>query len=287
MQNMARNLTVLSKLLVGLLLIGSGKILAQDESAEQIKKLILSGEAFRIDGHPAFILWPKESLRKQPQPWVFYAPTLPDYPDENEKWMHQQFLDAGVAVAGIDAGEAYGSPESCTIFERLFEELTQRRRFSAKPCLLGRSRGGLWVSSWACDLPNRFAGLAGIYPVFDFRTYPGLEKAAAAYKLTPDELTKRNAEFNPINRVDILARAKLPTFIIHGHQDTVVPLKENSATFADAYKVAGAESSIKLLVIEGQGHNLWEGFFRCQELVDFVIEKSKQGADAATTSPSK
>ena len=27
-----------------------------------------------------------------------YAPTLPAYPDSHEKWMHEQFLAAGVAV---------------------------------------------------------------------------------------------------------------------------------------------------------------------------------------------
>ena len=251
---------------------------AQDEQAESIKKLILPGEAIRIDGRPAFILWPEESLRKQPQPWVFYAPTLPDYPDENEKWMHQQFLAAGVAVAGIDAGEAYGSPASCEIFERLFAELTEHRGFSTKPCLLGRSRGGLWVSSWACEHPDRFAGLAGIYPVFDFRTYPGLEKAAAAYQLSPDELTRRNDEFNPIKKMEKLARAKLPVFIIHGDQDEVVPLEPNSQAFADTYRAAGAKSAIELVVVEGQGHNLWEGFFHCQKLIDFVVARAKSGA---------
>lgn len=245
-------------------------------TSEPIKKLILPGESFRIDGHPAFILWPEESLRKQPQPWVFYAPTLPDYPDENEKWMHEQFLAAGVAVAGIDVGEAYGSPESCAVFDKLYDELTERRGFAQRPCLLGRSRGGLWVTSWACSHPDRFSGLAGIYPVFDFRTYPGLEKAAAAYELTTDELTRRNNELNPIQKMVALARARLPVFIIHGDQDTVVPLAENSATFAATYHAAGADDALELIVASGQGHNMWEGFFRCQPLVDFVVKHATE-----------
>ena len=84
--------------------------LMQSLQADEIKKLVLPGEAFRVEGRPAFILSPEEPLRKTPQPWVFYAPTLAGYPDEHEKWMHQQFLSAGVAVAGIDVGEGYGSP---------------------------------------------------------------------------------------------------------------------------------------------------------------------------------
>ena len=69
------------------------------QEANETKKLILPGESFLVENRPAFILWPVELLRKTPQPWVFYAPTLAGYPDGHEKWMHQQFLDAGVAVA--------------------------------------------------------------------------------------------------------------------------------------------------------------------------------------------
>ena len=58
-----------------------------------------------LEQRPAFILWPEESKRSKPQPWVCYAPTLAGYPDSHEKWMHEQFLAAGVAVAGIDVGD--------------------------------------------------------------------------------------------------------------------------------------------------------------------------------------
>ena len=41
----------------------------------------------------------------------WYAPTLPGLPGPEEKWMvFQKFLDAGMAIAGIDAGESFGSP---------------------------------------------------------------------------------------------------------------------------------------------------------------------------------
>jgi acetyl esterase/lipase len=69
-------------------------ISAQD-SEKLVKNLILPGESFRIQNRSAFILWPEKAQRKSPQPWVMYGPTLPAYPDRHEKWMHQQFLDAG------------------------------------------------------------------------------------------------------------------------------------------------------------------------------------------------
>lgn len=249
-----------------------------DPKPDPVKTLILPGESFLVENRPAFILWPENSLRSTPQPWVFYAPTLAAYPDSHEKWMHEQFLAAGIAVAGIDVGEAYGSPASRKLFDTFYTEMVDKRGLAKKPCLLGRSRGGLWVTAWACDHPERFSGLAGIYPVFDFRTYPGLNNAAPAYAMSPEELAKNLEQLNPISRMDVLAKAKLPALMIHGDEDTVVPLKENSQTFADTYQKHGAEKSVELIVVKGQGHNFWEGFFRCQALIDFVIARAKAGA---------
>lgn len=280
--------TIVLSRIVGLLLCGvqiaiNATTVWGDESPKQeskpaeVKKLILPGESFLVKDRPAFILWPKEELRTTPQPWVFYAPTLEGYPDQHEKWMHEQFLNAGVAVAGIDVGEGYGCPASRELFDAFYEHCVTEKHLSTTPCLLGRSRGGLWVSSWACDHPERFSGLAGIYPVFDFRAYPGIDKAAPSYGLSKEELSRRSEELNPISRSEAIAKARLPVFIIHGDEDVIVPLKENSQTLLETYQKAGAESAISLVVAKGQGHNYWEGFFRCQELVDFVIRHAKQG----------
>ena len=253
----------------------SGSLAAQEKA---VKDLILPGDSFLIQERPAFVMLPEKEKRTEPQPWVMYAPTLPGYPDSHEKWMHEQFLAAGVAVAGIDAGEAYGSPRGTDLMAALYEELTQKRGFAAKPCLLGRSRGGLWASAFAIAHPDKVAGIAGIYPVFDLRTYPGLERAAPAYGLTPEELEARLATHNPIARADVLAKAKIPVCIIHGDRDDVVPLKQNSAELAAIYEREGAGDAVQLIVAEGQGHNFWEGFFRCQELIDFAIRRAKAGA---------
>lgn len=262
-----------------LLLASISQVVTAQTATDGPKKLILPGESFLIDGKPAFILWPAADKQKQPQAWVMYSPTLPGYPDQHEKWMHEQFLAAGVAVAGIDAGEAYGSPSGRNAMSLLYDELTQRRGFAEKPCLLGRSRGGLWASSWAIENPQRVAGIAGIYPVFDLRAYPGLEKAAPAYQLTKPELEASLAMHNPIAKADSLAKAKVPFYIIHGDEDTVVPLATNSAALQAIYQQNGSSDVFELLVIKGQGHNFWEGFFRCQALVDFVVKRAIAGAN--------
>ena len=84
--------------------------------------------------------------------------------------MHQQFLAAGIAVAGIDVGEAYGSPASRKLFDQFFEQQAE--------------------------------------------------------------------QLNPIARMEAIAKARLPVFIVHGDDDKVVPLKENSGTVLEAYQKA-------------------------------------------------
>lgn len=244
---------------------------AQDVQDQPRKDLVLPGESWQIGEHTAFILWPEPAKRRQPQPWVMYAPTLPGYPDSYEKWMHQKFLDAGIAVAGIDMGEAYGSPAGTDGLTSLYEHLVTDRGFATKPCLFGRSRGGLWVSSWAIRHPDKVAGIIAIYPVFDLTTYPGLERAAPAYGLTAQDLAQELSKWNPIARADVLANAKIPMAIIHGDVDTVVPLEPNSQTMARIYSDAGVASLMHLEIVSGQGHNHWQGFFRSQSLVDHAI----------------
>ena len=60
---------------------------------------------------------------------------------------------------------------------------------------------------------------------------------------------------------------------IHGDRDTVVPLEANSAELARRYRRSGGD--MRLLVIEGRGHDMWPGWFRSRELVDFVIARAK------------
>jgi pimeloyl-ACP methyl ester carboxylesterase len=80
---------------------------------------------------------------------------------------------------------------------------------------------------------------------------------------------------NPIDRVGVLARSKVPVFLIHGDEDEVVPLKENSAALLERYREAGKSDAVTPIVANGQGHNSWEGFFRGRLLVDFVIARAR------------
>jgi pimeloyl-ACP methyl ester carboxylesterase len=238
------------------------------------KILPVAGEQFLVDGYSAFLIMPDKKVSGLATPWVFYAPTLKPYPGTEEKWMIKKFLAAGVAIAGIDVGESYGSPEGTWAYTAFHKELVQKRGMAPKAALLARSRGGLMLYNWASDNPEKVACIAGIYPVCDLRSYPGLERAAEAYGLASLQMERQLPMHNPIDRLESIADAMIPIFHIHGDADTVVPLEQNSAELARRYRKLGG--TITLEVVKGKGHDMWTGWFKSETLVDFVIANVNQ-----------
>lgn len=266
-------------------------LLAQSPEAqadEPSRPLPLPGKTLTIAGRPAFLIPGKSGMQLSGKAWVWYAPTLPGLPGSAERWMFDHFVSRGISIAGIDAGESYGSPQGNEVYDQLYEYLMQQG-FSPRPVMLGRSRGGLMTMSWAVSNPDRVAAFAGIYPVFNLASYPGLQRAAPAFELTADQLEGRLSEYNPVDRLQQLAARRVPLFAIHGDVDRVVPLELNSGLAADRYKEFSG--SFELMIPPGQGHNMWNGFFECQELVEFVVRHSLRanaaGADESSQSKAR
>jgi fermentation-respiration switch protein FrsA (DUF1100 family) len=105
--------------------------------------------------------------------------------------------------------------------------------------------------------------------VCNLSSYPGLERAAGAFELTPDRLRERLREFNPVDRFEPLVKAKVPLFAIHGDVDKVVPLEANSGLLKKRCEEQGGK--MEIVIPPGQGHSMWPGFFQSEELVAFVL----------------
>ena len=232
-------------------------------------------ETLTVAEHQAFILEPPPAARVEgPMPWVWYAPTLGKrHPNRDEQWMFDRLHAAGVAVVGVDVGESFGSPRGRAVYQALYEELTENRGFSRQPVLLARSRGGLMLYSWAVEHPQSVGGVAGIYPVCNIASYPGIAKAAPAFGLTAEQLTAKLVEHNPVDRLEGLAAARVPILHIQGDSDRVVPHEKNSGLLAERYKALGGPVQVEL--IPGQGHNMWRGWFESQRLTDFMIARAR------------
>lgn len=250
---------------------GLEKMRAEEELAAS-RRLPLDAEVFLIKGSPAFVMMPRVSAGKPEVPWVWYAPTLEKTPGPEEKWMFDRFLSNGVAVAGVNVGESYGSPKGRRVFSTFYRSLVKQRGFSKKPCLLARSRGGLMLYNWAVENAGAVGCIAGIYPVCNVSSFPGLAKACAAYGMTEQELAADLGRHNPVDRLSPLAEAGVPIYHIHGDSDGTVPLDANSGLLARRYRELGG--NIVLDVVSGGGHDMSDHWFQCQALVDFVFKNA-------------
>src|SRR6185295_15369353 len=189
-----------------------------------------------IGKHKGFILQPVKSATDDPRPWVWYAPTIGSHPNKSNEWVLRKLLERGFYVAGINVGESYGSPAGGKAFTDFHEHVVREYKLETKVRLLAQSRGGLMMYNWAAENPDKVRCIVGIYPVCDLRSYPGLNKAAGAYGMTPAELEKQLTQHNPIDRLEPLAKAGVPILHIHGNADAVVPLEKNSQVLVDRYR---------------------------------------------------
>ena len=118
------------------------------------------------------------------------------------------------------------------------------------------------------------AAIAGIYPVGNLTSWPGLPRASKAYGLSEAGLAGACADHNPIDRLAPLAKAGVPLMHIHGDNDTVVPLEKNSGLIKQRYDPLGGRMILE--VIEGGGHDMKHHWFQSRSLVDFMIHHAKQ-----------
>jgi lysophospholipase L1-like esterase len=230
----------------------------------------------QVAGHDAYLALPEGVEAGRKVPWLWYCPSDYKLPGKLEQWMMKQCLDNGIAVAGIDVRGDFGTPAGRKIFTAFHKELTGKHGLTKKVCMLARSYGGTQMYNWAAEHPESVACLAGIYPVCNLASYPGMKSAAKKYQMSEEEFARELKNHNPIDRLAPLARAKVPIYHNTGDVDTLVPAKDNSFLVQERYKALGGP--ITVTVFKGQGHNYWTGFFEDQAMADFIIRHAKKQA---------
>jgi dipeptidyl aminopeptidase/acylaminoacyl peptidase len=191
-------------------------------------------------------------------------------PGARHAWIFQKLLERGIAVAGVDVGESYGSPTGRAGYDKFYDLLVGHYAFSPKPGLLAISRGGLMAYNWAAEHPDRVRCLGAIYPVCNLRAYPRIAQLAGPYAMSEDKLRETLSEHNPLDRLGRLAAARVPLLHLHGDRDTVVPLESHSAELARRYRSLGGE--VELHVVSGKGHEVIPEFWQDSRLIDFFVK---------------
>ena len=232
-------------------------------------------EVFDVDGHKAYL-----QVAPQPaegKPWIWYGPTVKgDFILLRHKFYADAILSVGIAIASYDLGEVRGAPGSTAKFSLFYDEMV-KRGYSAKPILLGQSRGGIMTLAWAVRNPDKVTAWAGIYPVCNLASYPlkfSKNETLADYEMDEATIRAKISELNPIANLGGLAKNKVPMFSVHGDKDGTVPYAENTELLKKNYEAAGGTCDVK--IIPGRGHEISPAFFECQELLDFILKQARQ-----------
>jgi hypothetical protein len=233
-----------------------------------------SREDFTLGGLSAFVIVPNTPASGKP--WIAYAPCVGGLPNltgaGEEKWMMDQYVAAGIAVAGIYSGDLSGNQAQRAGYTALYAELVGNRGYAARFSFHTRSRGGLLGYNWAADNPGKVAAIGGIYPVTNLLSYPGQITAASHYGVSVPELNANIGLYNPIERLAPLYNSGVRMFHIHGDSDGTVPLSQNSQITKNRYDDLGGTMTLK--VIPGGGHDFSNYWFQDQELTNFMITET-------------
>jgi len=232
-------------------------------------------------GTVGFIIRPKGAVHSERR-WLWVSNLFLAVRWEKNGVIHQftveQALKHGFHVVGLDVGTSLGSPAGAELYERFHKLVVKKYKLNQRACMLGHSNGGLITLGFAFRHPESVERILGIFPATDFRSWPGFDRVTGKGRITPvglaydldaPMLSARIHQFNPIDNLEPLAKAKIPFYHIHGTADETVPLQPNSEELARRYRALGGR--IQLEIIAGGKHGGRE-FFTSQAAADFITQ---------------
>ena len=191
------------------------------------------------------------------KPWIWRA----------RFWGHQPqvdiaLLNKGWHLAYCEVGGLFGNKAAVSRWNQFYTFLTSNHGFSKKVSLEGMSRGGLIIYNWAAANPDKVAAIYGDAPVCDIKSWPGGKGSSkgspkawlqclSAYELSENEVMIFKG--NPIDKLKLIAAAKIPILHVIGDADTVVPPSENSDLIESRYRKLGG--NIEVIRKKGIGHH--------------------------------
>lgn len=212
---------------------------------------------FPVAGCTAWVVVPKQAAPGNPWSWCL------EFPDAfTERTGVPELLQRGFHHLYLEVGNTFGSPPALAQFDAFYQVITNAG-LARRGALIGISRGGLYAYNWAARGPHRVACIYGDAPVCDFRSWPGGKGTGKGSppdwsKLIRDYGFRDEAEAlayrgNPVDRLEVLARAGIPLIHVVGDTDDVVPVSENTAVVERRYRELGGD--ITVLHKPGVGHH--------------------------------
>lgn len=216
-------------------------------------------ERMLIDGRTLTLTIPHRTAPGKPWLWVGEF-------GGHLKATEDALVGQGWHVTWVDVSNRFGSPGAMAIWEKVYDELHGKRALSARPALLGISRGGLYVNAWTRRHPDRVSVLYLDNGVCDIRSWPGGFQLAAKGRGSINDWLLYKEEFGFATDEEALTRSVRPTdglgpavkagvFLIsvHGTADASVPYVDNARLLVDFWEKSGG--CWKIFAKEGGGHH--------------------------------
>jgi dienelactone hydrolase len=203
---------------------------------------------FVVDGCNAWVVEPKQARPGNPWTWCM------EFPDAfTDRTGVPQLLEKGFYNVHIAVGNTFGCPDALKHFDAMYASITAQG-LAKKGTLIGISRGGLYAYNWASRNPDKVNCIYGDAPVCDFKSWPGGKgkgkgsaddwKALIKSYHFKDETAALAWTNNPVDRLEPIAKAKIPLVHVVGDVDDIVPVDENTAIIEHRYKALGGEITV-------------------------------------------
>ena len=143
----------------------------------------------------------------------------------------EDLLKSGYARVYYEVSDMYGNDKSVRLMHAFHLHVTKEYGFNKKAILFGFSRGGLYALNYSLFYPEYVEKVYLDAPVLDIRTWPPIgifERYEMLKELNLDETTLLNYSENPINKIKEYFELNIPTLLVAGEKDSVVPYYRNA-----------------------------------------------------------
>ncbi len=186
-----------------------------------------------FNGHEATVIRPENPNGK----WIWKTEFLYHF-DQAER----ELVDMGYTRVSLHIHDMYGSYKAVRLMNEFYQFVTREYSLDSKCSLFGFSRGGLYAFNFALFYPQYVDKVYLDAPVLDMRTWPPANtkerlEVYSEYGLNPETIETFSG--HPIENLEEYFALGLPTLIVAGGADEVVPYSKNSEKMIDYAKKNG------------------------------------------------
>lgn len=204
-------------------------------------------ETFICNGHTATVILPENPNGK----WIWKTEFFYAF-DKAE----QALLEQGYTRVYYQISDKYGSPQSVRKMHAFHLYVTEKYNLQKKAVLFGFSRGGLYAFNYALFYPEYVDKLYLDAPVMDMKSWPpkgSIEQGQVFDEFALNADTLPLYKGNPVDNLDEFFSLHIPTLLIAGGVDEVVPFSQNGALLVAAAKEKNA--AFRVILKPDCGHH--------------------------------